>query len=158
MFSSTQFQRHPDTDLIVNFLREKTTDDFIPYIALDKLTGSDISGAKRHRLLAARKTLRRDYHMEFSCDEQDGARGVRLCAPEEVVNATASQLRRSRNAARRGIAVSTCAIGEISQEARSRLVVNQTVLGLVAQVTKPSNVKKVSAIANGASGTSSEGG
>ena len=142
-------QRHPNTQMLVDELRQTDVATFVPYDGMSQLIGADVYDGARCYLNSARDILRRDYQIEFSPAKQFDKRGIIRLNSEEIAGKTGSQVRRTYNSARKGARIASCADhAQIPQSARAQFVAATSVLAVIAHASKPRTLSRLADVTN----------
>ncbi|WP_420023729.1 hypothetical protein ACN9JG_06110 [Cereibacter azotoformans] len=135
----------PETDALVEALRNVSLGGTVTYAALSDLIGIDVTGPARPRLVSARRIVLRDHGAAFETLREVG---LQRLVPESVgdIGTTArGKIRRAARRARSGMTSVVSRSNGLSPDAARRMSAEMSALGLIEQVTSEKTVTAIAA-------------
>lgn len=133
---------HPDTVALVAVLSAAPRGELIPLKTFSDAIGRDINRC-RHLLYRAIRIMEREQGAVFACVRKEGYRRM---AADEIVKIGQTARSRIRRTARRGqksIAAGISGANDLSNEARVKLLQEQSALGLLEHLSRDRSLPQI---------------
>lgn len=147
MFNPTNPEHAAIIDRLAGLLAELSIGGVLPYsAAADAADGRDVRGPHRYLLEAAREKAEKRLGCLFECVRSIG---IKRLAPADSPEVGLAALRRSRKAAKRGLArLSRLSANSLSEGEQRRVIAYKSMLGAVALIADGNKARTVAAVAD----------